>query len=106
MTYLVAAWAGTGLMDRPIECSDTEVASFPPPSGQTCAEYLTQYFEAGAPGYLFDPDSTTLCQYCPLSTSEQFLARSSIYPSDRWRDYGIGWAYIIFNVSHFSSLFL
>lgn len=99
MTYLVGGWAGTGLRGREVTCSDTEAATFDPPSGQTCQQYLTQYFEAGAPGRLYNPDATSGCHYCPISSAEQFLAASSVYPSERWRNFGIGWAFIIFNVS-------
>lgn len=99
MTYLVAGWAGTGLRGRPVECSDIELAVFDPPSGQTCLDYLANYFSSGAPGQLYNPSATAGCQYCPLTSADQFLAASNIYPSQRWRDFGIGWAYVVFNVS-------
>lgn len=97
-TYLVSGWAGTGLAGRRIECAENELAQFNPPSGQTCAQYLADYVSSGAPGQLLNPDATSNCSYCPLSTSDQFLAGVSISYETRWRDFGIGWGYIAFNV--------
>lgn len=103
MTYMVSAWAGTGLRGRLVECAHNELAIFDPPSGQTCQEYLADYLNAGAPGQLYNPTATAGCEYCPLTSADQFLAGSNIYPSERWRNFGIGFAYIGFNVSRFFS---
>jgi len=97
-TYMVGGWAGTGLANRPVHCAQNELAIFDPPAGQTCKEYLTAYFEQGAIGQLYNPEATAGCEYCPLSNANQFLALSSIYPSQRYRNLGIGFAYIAFNV--------
>lgn len=99
MTYLVGGWAGTGLRGRTVVCSDKELAVFDPPSGQTCEQYLAPFFQQGAPGQLYNPSSNTGCQYCPLTSANQFLAGQSVYPDQRWRNFGIGWAFIVFNVS-------
>ncbi|KIW34417.1 uncharacterized protein PV07_01195 [Cladophialophora immunda] len=104
MTYLISGWAGTGLRGRLVHCAQNELAKFDPPSGQTCAQYLTAYLNGGAPGQLYNPNATSQCQYCPLTSADQFLAGSKIYPSDRWRNFGIGFAYIIFNI--FACIFL
>jgi ABC-type multidrug transport system permease subunit len=99
MTYLVSGWAATGLHGRRVECARNELAVFDPPSGQTCRQYLADYLQAGAPGRLYNPSATSACEYCPLSSADQFLASSSIYYGQRWRNFGIGFAYIIFNVA-------
>ena len=99
MTYLVGGWAATGLKGRLVHCAKNELANFDPPSGQTCGEYLSRYLQGGAPGQLYNPKATSQCEYCPLSSADQFLAGSNIHPSDGWRNFGIGFAYIIFNVS-------
>ncbi|KIW81857.1 hypothetical protein Z517_04883 [Fonsecaea pedrosoi CBS 271.37] len=98
MTYLISGWAGTGLRGRLVHCAQNELAKFDPPSGQTCAQYLAAYLDRGAPGQLYNPDATSQCQYCPLTSADQFLAASKIYPSDRWRNFGIGFSYIVFNI--------
>jgi ATP-binding cassette, subfamily G (WHITE), member 2, PDR len=97
LTYIVDGIAGTGLHGRHVECSSTELNVFNPPSGQTCGQYLKAYL-AIAPGNLHNPSATTKCQYCPLTTSDQFLAGSAISWSTRWRNFGIVWAYICFNI--------
>ncbi|KAF3939272.1 hypothetical protein ABW19_dt0207177 [Dactylella cylindrospora] len=97
LTYLVAGMAGTAIHGRDIVCRDAELAIFPPPDGQSCQSYLTEYL-AVAPGYLFEPNSTTECRYCPLQSSDQYLAQSWIHYHERWRNFGIMWAYIVFNI--------
>ncbi|KAF2636857.1 hypothetical protein P280DRAFT_492818 [Massarina eburnea CBS 473.64] len=97
-TYWIGGMVGTLLHDRPVVCSETEVSRFPPPSGQTCGQYLGAFLQT-APGVLQNPDATDECNYCSLSSSDQFLAGSQIYYSQRWRNYGIMWAFIGFNIA-------
>ena len=104
MTYLVAGWAGTGLHGRRVHCAQIELAIFDPPSGQTCGQYLADYFRIGAPGQLYNPSATTGCQYCPLTSADQFLAASNVYWSQRWRNFGIGFSYLGFNVRSITHL--
>jgi ATP-binding cassette subfamily G (WHITE) protein 2 (PDR) len=68
-----------------------------PPSGQTCGAYLQPYASA-AGGQIYNPNSTADCQYCPISNADQFLSSVAISYTTRWRDYGIGFAYIVFNI--------
>lgn len=98
MTYLVAGWAGTGLSGRVVRCAQQELAIFNPPSGQTCGAYLQRYLNNGAGGALYNPQATSGCEYCPLKAADQFLAGANIYSDQRWRNFGIGWAYIVFNI--------
>lgn len=104
-TYMIGGWAGTGLSGRAVHCARNELAMFNPPSGQTCHTYLARYLEAGAPGQLYNPSATSSCEYCPLSNANQFLAGSDIYPSQRWRNWGIGFAFIFFNIFATISLY-
>ncbi|KAH7382111.1 ABC-transporter [Pyrenochaeta sp. MPI-SDFR-AT-0127] len=97
LTYIVGGIAAAGLHGQPIKCSDTETSVFNPPSGFTCGAYLEPYLEE-APGQLYNPTATSQCQYCPLSDSDQFLSLSSISWNTCWRNFGIVWAYIIFNI--------
>src|ERR1700722_5876148 len=94
----MGGWAGTGLQGRKVVCSEAELAIFNPPANQTCQSYLTPYFEHGALGYLNNPNGTSSCQYCPFQTAEQYLELSSISPSQRYRNLGIGFGFIVFNV--------
>lgn len=84
--------------DSAIVCAANELANFDPPLGQTCGQYLASYLQT-APGQLLNPAATKGCAYCPLRTSDQFLAGSAISWDTRWRNWGIGFAYIIFNIA-------
>ncbi|OQV04384.1 hypothetical protein CLAIMM_09274 [Cladophialophora immunda] len=97
LTYIIGGFASTGLHGMHVQCSPAELNVFNPPSGQTCGQYLKAYMET-APGELYNPSATDRCQYCPLTTSDQFLALSAISWGTRWRNIGIIWAYICFNV--------
>ncbi|KAJ5143326.1 uncharacterized protein N7515_002113 [Penicillium bovifimosum] len=97
LTYYVAGISATALHDRPIHCSTRELRSFDPPDGQTCGEYLAEYLRT-APGDLYNPLSTKACEYCPLRSADQYLASREISWDDRWRNFGIYWGYIVFNV--------
>jgi ATP-binding cassette subfamily G (WHITE) protein 2 (PDR) len=68
-----------------------------PPAGSTCGTYLQAYAQA-AGGAIYNPGATADCQYCPLVNTDQSLAATNVYYSERWRNYGIGFAYIIFNI--------
>ncbi|KAM6506920.1 hypothetical protein FALCPG4_018738 [Fusarium falciforme] len=97
-TYWISGIVSTVLHDRPVECSSKETATFDPPSGQSCQEYLDPILSS-APGQLQNHNATEQCRYCAFSNADQYLAGSNIYWSDRWRNYGIMWAYIGFNMA-------
>ena len=98
LTYLVDSFAATGIHGRAVECAANELARFDPPTGTTCGAYL-ETFLSSAPGQLLNPEATTACEYCSLSSSDQFLASVAISWTHRWRDYGIGYSYIVFNIA-------
>lgn len=68
-----------------------------PPIGISCGEYLEPYANATG-GSIYNPNASSDCQYCIMSTSDQYLALSYISYTTRWRDYGLGFAYIVFNI--------
>jgi ATP-binding cassette subfamily G (WHITE) protein 2 (PDR) len=68
-----------------------------PPAGSTCGDYLASYAQA-AGGRIYNPLATADCQYCSLTNTDQSLASTNVYYSERWRNYGIGFAYIFFNI--------
>ncbi|CAG9936386.1 unnamed protein product [Clonostachys rosea f. rosea IK726] len=103
LTYLVSALLSTGLSQNPVTCSDIELLQFKPSQGATCGQYLEPYMEL-AGGNVTNPDSTDTCLFCPLATTDAFLQTIDASYDERWRNYGIMWAYIIFNV--FAALFL
>lgn len=97
LTYYVGGISATALHGRPIVCSDRELVSFDAPAAQTCGEYLGKFLKT-APGKLYDWNSTAQCQYCPLSSADQYLAGRDISWENRWEYYGIFWAYFVFNI--------
>ncbi|KAL4861602.1 hypothetical protein BDV12DRAFT_203849 [Aspergillus spectabilis] len=96
-TYWIGGMAGTQVHNRQVVCSTSELSIFNPPSGQTCMQYLQDYATA-AGGQILNPDATSDCNYCPLTVADQSLAGSGIYYSQRWRNFGIMWAFITFNI--------
>jgi len=96
-TYWIGGIVSTMLSGRPVICSAGEVLVFDPPNGQTCGAYLDRYATA-AGGQIQNRDATSSCRYCPVSNGDQFLAGSSIYYTDRWRNFGIIFAFIAFNI--------
>jgi ABC-type multidrug transport system permease subunit len=98
LTYLIGGVAVSGLSGNPISCSAAELAIFQPLAGETCGTYMRVYLEGGASGTLLNPNATVDCSYCPLTSADQVLSRSGMYYSQRWMDWGIGFAYIAFNI--------
>ncbi|KAF4339011.1 ATPase [Fusarium beomiforme] len=96
-TYWTGGIVSTELSGRAVECSRAETSIFSPPSGQTCGEYMAEYLRV-APGQLQNPDATSDCRYCSLTNADQFMAGNRIYYSERWRNFGIVWAFIAFNI--------
>jgi ABC-type multidrug transport system permease subunit len=71
-----------------------------------CSTYLAPYIETFS-GYL-TPDSmgsTTECVFCSGSDTNIFLESVSANYGDRWRNLGIFWVYIVFNVAAAVGLF-
>ncbi|CAG7561938.1 unnamed protein product [Fusarium equiseti] len=98
MTYLVGGVSVSGLAGDSIVCSNSELAIFQPPSGESCGSYMQQYIDQGASGALLNPGATNDCSYCPIRDTDQVLARSGMYYQDRWKDWAYGFAYVIFNI--------
>ncbi|KIW11847.1 hypothetical protein PV08_09120 [Exophiala spinifera] len=95
-TYLVSGLLANGIAHAPVYCANNEYLHFSAPSGQTCGEYLRPYIQSVG-GYLVDPDASQ-CQYCSLDNTDTFLASVSIHFSERWRNFGLIFVYIGFNV--------
>ena len=86
LTYLVSGMLATGVHGRPVNCASNEINVFDPPVGETCGTYL------------LNPSATANCWYCPLQTADQFLASLNMSWDTRWRNLGLMWVYIAFNV--------
>jgi ABC-type multidrug transport system permease subunit len=96
-TYWIGGMAGAQLHNRAVVCSEAELSTFSPPSGQTCMQYMQKYISV-AGGQLLNPEATSDCNYCSLTVADQYLSSTGIQYSQRWRNFGIMWAFIVFNV--------
>lgn len=97
ITYLISGMMSTAVAGKEITCSPTEILKFSPPPSQTCGRYMSQYLQY-AGGKVLDPDSTSVCQFCPLRDTNSFLETIGIAYHDRWRNFGLLLAYIAFNI--------
>ncbi|RAL06950.1 putative ABC multidrug transporter [Aspergillus homomorphus CBS 101889] len=97
-TYLVSSLLSTTLGAAPMHCADNEVLSFFPPSGRSCGEYMQEYHSVNG-GYVLNPDAqgNVECRFCTLEYTNQYLAGLNINFSNRWRDFGLLWVYIVVN---------
>ncbi|KAI7910968.1 ABC transporter CDR4 [Pyricularia oryzae] len=95
-TYIVEALVATSLADAPVSCIDSELLTFEAPSGQSCDAYLGPYMRQNG-GYLAG-ESSGSCSYCPTAQSNSFLTAHGLYFDNRWRDFGLVWAYCLFNI--------
>ncbi|KAI1143286.1 ABC-2 type transporter-domain-containing protein [Hypoxylon sp. FL0543] len=96
-TYWIGGIVATQLHSRPVECSSTETSIFDPPAGQTCGDYMRDYLTT-VPGQLQNWNDTSGCRYCSVTYADDFLASTGISWNDRWRDFGLFWVYIVFNI--------
>ncbi|KAK1711889.1 ABC-2 type transporter [Colletotrichum acutatum] len=99
-TYVVEGFLGTSLANAAVHCASNEFVSFAAPSGQTCGQYMADYISA-AGGYLSNPGAgnSTECQYCAMSDTNTFLKGINVDFDHRWRNFGLMWAYCIFNIA-------
>ncbi|KAA1475296.1 pleiotropic drug resistance ABC transporter [Dentipellis sp. KUC8613] len=98
-TYLVEGLIGQAVGRQELSCAAVELVTVEPPQGSTCAQYL-QAFMSFAGGYLNNPDATNACQFCPVRSSDTYLAQNfNIFYSNHWRNFGLLVAYISFNIA-------
>lgn len=97
-TYLVSSFMSTALGQAPAYCAETEFQTFYAPASQTCGEYMEGYISQ-AGGYLRDAQATGECNYCQIDSTSQFLETISASWENRWRDFGLLWVYVAFNIA-------
>ncbi|KAK7186363.1 ABC multidrug transporter [Paraphaeosphaeria sporulosa] len=103
-TYLVSSFMSTALGQAPAYCLPNEFQTFLPPPNQTCGQYMQDYIGM-AGGYLQDPRATDTCNFCQLSSTDQFLQQINATWENRWRDFGLLWVYVVFNVAAATALY-
>ncbi|KAF3939206.1 hypothetical protein ABW19_dt0205383 [Dactylella cylindrospora] len=96
-TYFTSSFMATSLGGAPVYCAENEYQTFLPPRGLTCNEYMEPFISV-AGGYISESSASGACQYCRLNNTNQFLDNINADFSNRWRDFGIVWVYVVFNV--------
>ena len=99
MTYIISGIA-VGLTGRRVDCAHDELSIFQPRPNMTCAQYMQPFFQAAGSlaGNLLNPNDMRNCEYCEMKVTDEFLETRNIKSSQRWRNVGLVWAYIGFNV--------
>ncbi|PYH93948.1 hypothetical protein BO71DRAFT_484181 [Aspergillus ellipticus CBS 707.79] len=95
-TYLVSSVLSVGIADNAVECSNIELLHIPPPAGENCSSYLDTYIRSSQAN-LINPGASTDCMVCTISNTNQYLSELSMSYSDRWRNVGILFVYVVFN---------
>lgn len=94
--YMIGALLVFVDFDKPVICKPSEFATFNPPSGQTCGEYLAPYLAGpGSRSNLTNPLATSACQVCEYTRGSDYLY--SVNLTDYyfgWRDTGIVWLFV------------
>lgn len=98
LSYWVSAILSTGLANVEVTCASNEFITFSPPDGQTCGDYMADHISR-AGGYLLDPNTTAGCSYCKIKDTNVYLAGMNSEYGTRWRNFGIIWAYVAFNIA-------
>lgn len=84
--YLMGSLLVFTSFDVQINCKESEFAIFNPPSGETCAQYLTAYQQGmGARTNLTNPDATSGCRVCQYTRGSDYLYTINL------NDYYYGW---------------
>ncbi|KAK0761826.1 hypothetical protein N5P37_004625 [Trichoderma harzianum] len=85
--YLMGSMLVFDLWGQDIKCSTHEFATFNPPNGTTCGDYLQSYLAAGpgAVANLINPDATANCQVCSFTKGEDYLRTLNL------KEYYYGW---------------
>jgi ATP-binding cassette subfamily G (WHITE) protein 2 (PDR) len=96
--YFVSAVLSTGLAGAPVHCAANEVLHLEPPSSQTCGQYLTAFAKMSG-GAVLNPSARENCGYCAIASTDGFLAQIGANYSERWRNFGLMWVYIVFNIA-------
>lgn len=104
LTYIVGSFMSAGLTGLSVTCSPREVIHLEPPSGSTCGEYLSS-FASAAQGFILNPAASADCQYCPVSTSQPFLDSIRADLAQGWRNFGLVFVYVFFNVAAALAIF-
>ncbi|KAJ0417268.1 ABC-2 type transporter-domain-containing protein [Aspergillus carlsbadensis] len=89
--YLMGSLLTFTVFDVDIKCRESEFATFDPPNGSTCADYLSTFMQGmGARSNLINPEATEACQVCQYTRGSDYLYGLNLLDYYYgWRDVGI-----------------
>lgn len=96
-TYMVSGMLSTAVANTAVVCNANEIVQFAPTNGSTCGEYMAAHI-GDYGGYLLDTSATSMCDFCYVSDTNMFLKSVSSDYSERWRNFGLLWIYVFFNM--------
>lgn len=94
--YMISGMLATAVANTEVICAANEIVTLQP-YNTTCKEYLQHYVDQVG-GSILNNDATKDCQLCPISDTNTYLAGVNSHYSERWRNFGILWVYVIFNI--------
>lgn len=99
-TYAVEGLLGVSLANAPVRCAEWELLEIRTPKGSHCKDYLRPHIDEHG-GYIASGSASAggACRYCPMSNTNDFLDTVNVEYGNRWRDFGILWAFTVFNVA-------
>lgn len=56
-------------------------------------------------GYLLPESDGGPCLYCPMNDTMQYLDRIDVSFDERWRNFGLLWVFVVFNVAMAMALY-
>lgn len=101
-TYIIEGLLGNAIHDKPVICTEKELNPINPPPGVSCADYMSKFTNALGepviPGRGYYTEINGQCSYCPMSSGEDYMRSILLDSSNRFRDIGIVFAYVAFNI--------
>lgn len=96
-TWLIDGLFSNELHQTTVTCSQAEINIFQPPTNATCGSFIAPFLSY-ASGAIYNPKATSDCEYCRYSTGDQYLGTLDMGWGSRWRNFGVMWVYVFFNV--------
>lgn len=96
-TRTLSAMVSTELRGLVIRCKMDEFALFDPPAGETCGSWASEFAERFG-GYIDNLTDNSACRYCQYKLGDEFFLPLNISYSNRGRDAGILFAFVVFNL--------
>ncbi|KAK4702442.1 hypothetical protein P7C70_g3780, partial [Phenoliferia sp. Uapishka_3] len=104
-TYLISGMLTTAVSGAALVCSDVELVTVTPPPGETCLTYLGDYLTSTGGALYTNGSSTSSCSFCTSTSTDSYLNTLGMSFDTAWRNYGLMWAYVVFNICAAAALY-